>query len=42
MNPFQICKEQFRATWSEDLMGASAWNVNAPRDINGSDYIGRY
>ena len=33
MNPFQICKEQFRATWSEDLMGASAWNVNAPRDI---------
>lgn len=33
MNPFKICKEQFRATWSEDLMGASASNPNAPSDI---------
>ena len=33
MNPFQICKEDFRATWSEDSMGASASNPNAPADI---------
>jgi len=33
MNPFQVCKEDFRATWSEDSMGASASNVNAPADI---------
>lgn len=33
MNPFQVCKEDFRATWSEDSMGASAWNKNAPGDI---------
>ena len=33
MNPFQICKEDFRSTWSEDSMGASASNPNAPADI---------
>ena len=33
MNPFQICKEDFRQTWSEDSMGASASNPNAPSDI---------
>ncbi len=33
MNPFQICKEDFRATWSEDSIGASASNPNAPADI---------
>lgn len=32
-NDFQICKEDFRATWSEDSMGASAHNNNAPADI---------
>ncbi len=30
---FSVCKEDFRATWSEDSMGASAWNDNAPKDI---------
>lgn len=33
MNPFQICKEEFRQTWSERSMGASASNPNAPNDI---------
>lgn len=33
MNPLQICKEDFRQTWSEDSMGASASNPNAPADI---------
>ena len=33
MNAFQICKEDFRQTWSEDSMGASASNPNAPSDI---------
>lgn len=33
MNPLQVCKEDFRQTWSEDSMGASAHNVNAPSDI---------
>ena len=33
MNSFQICKEDFRQTWSEDSMGASASNPNAPADI---------
>lgn len=33
MNPFQICKEDFRQTWSEGKMGASASNPNAPSDI---------
>jgi hypothetical protein len=31
-NDFQVCKEEFRQTWSEDSMGASASN-NAPADI---------
>ena len=29
----QICKEDFRQTWSEESMGASASNPNAPSDI---------
>lgn len=33
MNPFQICKEEYRQTWSEDLGGASAKNPNMPKDI---------
>ena len=33
MNPVQVCKEDFRQTWSEDSMGASASNPNAPADI---------
>lgn len=33
MVPGQICKEDFRQTWSEDEEGASAWNVNAPSTI---------
>jgi hypothetical protein len=32
-NDFDICKEDFRQTWSEPLEGASAWNPNAPSDI---------
>ena len=32
-NDFDICKEDFRQTWSEDSMGASASNPNAPADI---------
>mgnify|MGYP003653088047 CR=1 FL=1 len=31
--PIQVCKEDFRQTWSEDLEGASASNPNAPSDI---------
>jgi len=33
MNPIQVCKEDFRQTWSEDSMGASASNPNAPSNI---------
>jgi len=33
MNPFQVCKEEFRQTWSQETMGASASNPNAPADI---------
>jgi hypothetical protein len=32
-NDLSVCKEDFRATWSEDSMGASAHNENAPADI---------
>ncbi len=32
-NDFTICKEDFRQTWSEDSIGASASNPNAPADI---------
>ena len=32
-NDLSVCKEDFRATWSEDLEGASASNPNAPSDI---------
>ena len=31
-NDFDVCKEDFRATWSDGLMGDSAWN-NMPSDI---------
>ncbi len=30
---FDVCKEDFRAQWSEESMGASAHNDNAPKDI---------
>jgi len=30
---FSVCKETFRAQWSEESMGASAHNDNAPKDI---------
>jgi len=30
---FSVCKEDFRAQWSEETMGASAHNDNAPKDI---------
>lgn len=33
MNAFQICKQEFRQTWSSDSMGASASNPTAPADI---------
>lgn len=33
MNAFQICKEDFRQTWDEDLVGASASNPNMPSNI---------
>ena len=33
MNPIQVCKEDFRQTWSEDQMGASASNPNEPTEI---------
>lgn len=33
MNSLQICKEDYRQTWSEDKLGASASNPNAPADI---------
>jgi len=32
-NDLQVCKETFRATWSQETMGASASNPNAPADI---------
>jgi len=31
--PIQVCKEDFRQTWSEDLEGASAHNVTIASDI---------
>lgn len=30
---WEVCKEVFRAQWSEETMGASAHNDNAPKDI---------
>lgn len=30
---FSVCKEDFRGQWSEESMGASAGNDNAPKDI---------
>jgi len=30
---FSVCKEDFRAQWSSESMGASAYNDNAPKDI---------
>lgn len=35
-NDMEICKEDFRATWSDDSLGASAWNINDPSDIMGA------
>jgi hypothetical protein len=32
-NDIEVCKEDFRQTWSEDLEGASAFNVNLASDI---------
>ena len=32
-NDFDVCKQDFRATWSSEIMGASASNPNAPADI---------
>lgn len=32
-NDFQVCKEDFRATWSEDLQGSSAANPQLASDI---------
>ena len=32
-NDFDVCKEDFRQTWTEDLEGALASNPNAPADI---------
>lgn len=32
-NDFDVCKEDFRQTWSEPSEGASASNPNAPQDI---------
>lgn len=32
-NDLEICKEDFRKTWSEDLFGASAFNDNMAADI---------
>lgn len=33
MNPFQVCKETFRQTWSSDSMGGSAHNDTMASDI---------
>jgi hypothetical protein len=32
-NDFDVCKEDFRSTWSEDLMGSSASNPNMASDL---------
>jgi hypothetical protein len=32
-NDFDVCKEDFRQTWSDPSMGGSASNPNAPQDI---------
>lgn len=32
-NDFDVCKEDFRQTWDEDLMGDSASNPNMPQNI---------
>jgi len=32
-NDIQVCKETFRNSWSEDLIGPSAKNPNSPSDI---------
>lgn len=32
-NDFDVCKEDFRATWSEDLLGSSASNPNMAGDL---------
>ncbi len=35
-NDIEVCKEDFRQTWSEDLEGASAFNNNLASDIQGA------
>ena len=32
-NDLLLCKEEFRPTWTGDLMGASAYNPNEPTDV---------
>jgi len=32
-NDFDVCKEDFRATWSDGIMGGGAANATAPSDI---------
>lgn len=32
-NDFDVCKEDFRATWSDGIMGGGAANASAPQDI---------
>jgi len=32
-NDFDVCKEDFRATWSDGIMGAGAANATSPSDI---------
>lgn len=32
-NDLDVCKQDFRATWSDSIMGANASNPNAPADI---------
>lgn len=32
-NDFDVCKEDFRATWSDGIMGGGAANTTAPSDI---------
>lgn len=32
-NDFDVCKEDFRATWSDGIMGGGAANASAPSDI---------
>jgi len=33
-NEFEVCKEDFRPTWSGEDMGSSAWNDQSPKDMS--------